>query len=204
MDKFFQALSKPAKWVLIIGGFFYAVWFAIMQATSIEGQFMSVVTNIIIMIIGTALLVAVPVLVLLKKDDAAKMVFLFLLGYWVLNTISNWFFYAETFTDARDELNGLAITSGIFSFIVGLGLVAILVLTVLEFVLKKPAFRFISLLVMLGVIGLGFITALLLFIYAATVGGVWPMGLNFFVEYLILPAVIFFGYIYFFGVPAKK
>ena len=201
MEKFFQTLSKPAKWVLIIGGFFYAVWFAVMQGAGIDGEFVSVLTRLIIMVVGTVLLAATPVLVLFKKDDAAKMVFLFLIGYWVLNTIQSWFFYAETFTESND---GLAVTAGIFSLIAGLGLVAILVLTILEFFLKKPVLRFISLLVMLGVIVVGFIGGLLLVIYAGKMNAFWPRGAEFLVDYMILPLVICFGYLYFFGAPSKK
>ena len=201
MEKFFQTLSKPAKWILIIGGFFYAVWFAMMQAFGIDGQFMSVITRLIIMLVGIALLAATPLLVLLKKDDVAKMVFLFLIGYWVLSTAQSWFFYAETFTDSN---NGLAITCGIFSFLAGLGLVAILVLTVLEYVLKMPFLRFVSFLVMLGVIVIGFVAGLLLAIYAGTNKAFWPTGMNFLVDFLILPVVICMGYLYFFGVPTRK
>lgn len=201
MEKFFQTLSKPAKWVLIIGGFFYAVWFAVMQGSGIDGQFVSVLTNLIVMAVGIALLAATPILVLVKKDDIAKMVFLFLVGYWVLTTIQSWFFYAETFTESND---GLAVTAGIFSLIAGLGLVAILVLTILEFFLKKPALRLISLIVMLGVIAIGFIAGLLLTIYAGKMNAFWPRGAQFLVDYMILPLVICFGYLYFFGAPSKK
>ena len=73
MEKFFNSLSKPAKWVFVIGGFFYATWFAVTQATAIDGQFVNVITKLIIMVVGSALLVAAPILVLLNKNDAAKM-----------------------------------------------------------------------------------------------------------------------------------
>lgn len=201
MDKVFQALVKPAKWVLIIGGFFYTVWFAIEHAVGFGNSFVSVFTGLLILFVGTALLAATPVLVLFKKDNIAKLFFLFLLGYWVLISIQSWFSYADVFTSLN---NGLAITSGIFSLLAGLGLVAIIVLTVLEYVLKKPCFRFISLLVMFGVILIGFVAGLLLFIYAAINQAVWPNGISLFVEFLILPTIICFGYIYFFGIPEKK
>ena len=128
MDKFFNSLSKPAKWIFVIGGFFYATWFAITQAVSIDGQFVSVIVRLVIMAIGTALLVGAPLLILLGKNEAAKMVFLFLIGYWVLNTARNWLSNAEAFTDSRD---GLAIASGIFAFLAGLGLATIIVLVIL-------------------------------------------------------------------------
>jgi len=201
MEKILKALSKPAKWVFIIGGFFYTVWFAIYTATNIGGGFISVVAELIIMTIGTALLVASPLLVLLKKDNPARLLFLFLLGYWVLSTIQSWFFYAETFVESN---NGLGVAAAIFSFIAGLGIVAILVLTVLEFLLKKPVFRFISFLIFLGVVATGFIAGLLIVVYSGTNNAFWPSGANLLVEYMILPVVICFGYLYFMGSPAQK
>lgn len=201
MEKFLQTLSKPAKWVFIIGGFFYTAWFTIYTATNIGGGFISVVASLIIMTIGTALLVASPLLVLLKKDNPARLLFLFLLGYWVLSTIQSWLFYAETFVESN---NGLGVAAAIFSFIAGLGIVAILVLTVLEFLLKKPVFRFISFLIFLGVVATGFIAGLLIVIYSGTNNAFWPLGANLLVEYMILPVVICFGYLYFMGSPAQK
>ena len=201
MDKFFNSLSKPAKWIFVIGGFFYATWFAITQATAIDGQFVSVISRMIIMIVGSALLIGAPLFILLKKDDIAKMLFLLLLGYWVLNQAQTWLSHAETFTTSRD---GLAVASGIFLFIAGLGLVAIIVLIALELLLKAKFLRFISFLIMLGVIVTGFIGGLLIAIYAGKMDVFWPRGMDFLVSYMILPTIICFGYLYFFGAPAKK
>ena len=201
MEKFLNALSKPAKWIFVIGGFFYATWFAIMTATGFGNGFVSVIASLIIMTIGTALLVAAPLLVLLKKDNAAKMVFLFLLGYWVLSTIQSWLGTARGLVEFD---NGLAAAAGIFSLIAGLGIVAILVLTILEFILKKPALRFVSFLVFLGVVATAFIAGLLLVIYSGTANVLWPNGINFLVEFMILPIIICFGYLYFMGSPKEK
>ena len=79
MEKFFNALLKPAKWILVIGSLVYATWFAVQTAGSINGTFMSVVSNLLILIVGSALLFSVPVLILLKKEDMAKIAF-FILG----------------------------------------------------------------------------------------------------------------------------
>ena len=201
MEKFFQALSKPAKWIFIVGGFFYAAWFATITIVGIGNNFLQVIAALIILSIGVFLLVAAPILSLLGKVEPAKMVFLFLLGYWVLSTIQNWLVGAAGLA-ATD--NGLAVTSGIFMFIAGLGVVAILILVILELMLKKPALRLISLIVFVGIIVVGFIAALLLFILYAQGDAVWPTGLNNFVQFAILPIVICFGYLYFFGAPAKK
>lgn len=201
MEKLFQALSKPAKWVFVIGGFFYAVWFSISTATGMGNNPMSVITSLIIMTVGTALLVATPLLILLKKESAAKILFVFLLGYWLLSTIQAWFMYADALVNSNDALS---IVSGIFSFILGLGTVTILVLTVLEFILKKPAFRFISFIIFLAIVGLAFITSIFLIINTIRLDAFWPNGVDFFVQYMILPAVLCFGYLFFFGAPAQK
>lgn len=201
MEKFFNSLSKPAKWIFIIGGLFYATWFIVMKATAIDGTFVSVINGIVILSIGAILIAGAPILTLIGKNDAAKMVFLFLLGYWVLTSAQAFLGYADVFTESR---NGLAITAGIFAFIAGLGLAGIIVLIALEFIFKLKSLRFIAFLVMLGVIVCGFLAALLIAIYAGTNNVFWPTGAELLVEWMILPVVVTFGYIYFFGAPAKK
>ena len=201
MEKFFNALSKPAKWIFIIGGLFYATWFIIENALSIDGQFVSVIRGLVVLSIGAILIAGAPILVICRKDEAAKMVFLFLLGYWVLNSAQAFLGNAEAFTDSNE---GLAITSGIFALIAGLGLAAIIVLVALEFVFKFKTLRFIAFLVMLGVIVFGFLAALLVAIYAGTRNVFWPNGVQLLIEWMILPVVVLFGYIYFLGAPKKN
>lgn len=201
MNKLFETLVKPSKWILIIGSFVFALWFAIKAATSIDGEFMSVMANIIILFVGTGLLVAVPILLLFKKDEQAKTVFLILVGYWLLSTIQSWLFYSETF--ASNNAPALAIVAGIFTFIAALGLVGILVLIVLEFALKNKSLRFITIIVLLGVIGAAFIAGILLFIYAIQMNAGWVRIVDFAIDFMFLPILICFGYLYFFGVPKK-
>ena len=184
MEKFFNSLSKPAKWIFVIGGFFYTAWFALAQGLSIDGQFVSVIAHLVIMTIGTALL-------------------LFLIGYWVLVTAQNWLSSAEALTDTRNN-DGLAVAAGIFAFLAGLGLVAIIVLVILEFLFKAKFLRFISFIIMLAVIVLGFIAGLLTAIYFGNRNAFWPTGMNLIIEWMILPIIICFGYLYFFGAPAKN
>lgn len=203
MEKFFNSLSKPAKWIFVIGGFFYTAWFALAQGLSIDGQFVSVIAHLVIMTIGTALLVGAPLLVLLRKEETAKMVFLFLIGYWVLVTAQNWLSSAEALTDTRNS-DGLAVAAGIFAFLAGLGLAAIIVLVILEFLFKAKFLRFISFIIMLAVIVLGFIAGLLTAIYFGNRNAFWPTGMNLIIEWMILPIIICFGYLYFFGAPAKN
>ena len=123
--------------------------------------------------------------------------------YWVLVTAQNWLSSAEALTDTRNN-DGLAVAAGIFAFLAGLGLVAIIVLVILEFLFKAKFLRFISFIIMLAVIVLGFIAGLLTAIYFGNRNAFWPTGMNLIIEWMILPIIICFGYLYFFGAPAKN
>lgn len=200
MKKLFEVLSKPAKMILIIGSFVYAAWFATSKAGSMGGNFMSVMTNLILMVVGTALLAATPVFLLIKKEELAKIIFFILAGYWLLSTFQTLFAIAASYAGYGSD--GLEITIGIFAFITGLALVGILVLIVLEFFLKKPIFRFISTLVFAGAILFGFVFGLLFFIYYCKWDLGWVGAVNTFIGYMLLPALLFFGLLYFLGAPA--
>ena len=83
-NKVFEILSKPAKWIFVGGAFAYALWFAIRTAMSIDGQFMNVLTNIITLFVGTALCVLPPLFILIKKEELAKLFFVFLLLFFAV------------------------------------------------------------------------------------------------------------------------
>lgn len=201
MNKLFDVLKKPAKWIFVIGAFAYALWFAIQTAGQIDGGFMSVMTRLVLLIVGTALLVISPVFVLLNKNEIAKLVFIFLMGFWLLNSIQSWFALSEAYANSGE---GLPIVTSIFTFIAGLGLVAILVLTILEFALKKPALRNISLIVFLGVIGVSFIAGILNFITAIIYELGWINIVSSLFDFVILPTIICFGYLHFFTSQVEK
>ena len=203
MEKFFNVLLKPAKWILISGSLVYAVWFAVETASSINGTFMGVVSNLLILIVGSALLFSVPLLILFKKEDMAKIAFFILAGYWLISTTLSMFGYAQTYTELND---GLAVTGGIFAFIAALCLVGVLALIVLEFVIKKPALRLFTFFVMIGVIVFTLLTGILLFALYASNGS--PLGWSFtadlLVKNLLVPTVVCFGCLYFLGAPTTK
>ena len=201
INKVFEILSKPAKWIFIIGGFVYAVWFAMRTAMSIDGQFMNVLTNIITLFVGTALCCLPPVFLLIKKDELAKLFFVFLLGYWVLTAPQQYFFLAETFADAREFF---PVFVSIFLLITGLGLVAILVLVLLEIVLKIKFLRLLSLFIGIIVVVLSFTTAILFMIEAGIMGAAWAMFVEYgFIMMILLPFVVGCGCIALLGVDKK-
>ena len=201
INKVFEILSKPAKWIFIIGALVYAVWFATRTAMSMDGQFMNVLTNIITLFVGTALIALPPVFLLLKKDELAKLFFVFLLGYWVLNAPSQFFVLAEGFADAGEFF---PVFVSIFLLMVGVGLVAILVLVILEIILKLQLFRLLSLFIGIVVVLLSFTTAILFMIEAGIMGANWAMFVEYgFIMMILLPFVVGCGCIALLGVDKK-
>lgn len=202
MSKIFQTLSKPAKWVLIIGGLVYAVWFAVQTAMGMGGAFMSVLTGIFTLIIGVGLIALPPVLLLLKKEELAKLFFVFLLGYWVLTTPREYFFLADTFAEA-DQFYPVFVS--IFLLIIGLGLLAILVLIVLEMLLGMKFLRPIINLIAFFTVCACILTGILFIILCAINNATWNMYVEYaFMGMMLLPAVVGFGCLYFFGASEKK
>lgn len=201
INKVFEILSKPAKWIFIIGGFVYAVWFAMRTAMSIDGQFMNVLTNIITLFVGTALCCLPPLFLLLKKDGLAKLFFVFLLGYWVLTAPQQYFFLAETFADAGQFF---PVFVSIFLFTVGLALIGVLVLVILQIILKLKVLRLITLGIGILVVLLSFTTAILFMIEAGIMGAAWAMYIEYgFIMMILLPFVVGCGCICLLGVDKK-
>ena len=201
INKVFEILSKPAKWIFIIGALVYAVWFATRTAMSMDGQFMNVLTNIITLFVGTALIALPPVFLLLKKDELAKLFFVFLLGYWVLTAPSQFFVLAEGFADASEFF---PVFVSIFLLMVGVGLVAILVLVILEIILKLQLFRLLSLFIGIVVVLLSFTTAILFMIEAGIMGADWSIYVEYgLVTMILLPFVVGCGCICLLGVDKK-
>ena len=139
---------------------------------------------------------------LIKKEELAKLFFVFLLGYWVLTAPSQYFFLAETFADAGEFF---PVFVSIFLLLTGIGLVGILVLVILEIILRLKIFRLLSLFIGIIVVVLSFTTAILFMIEAGIMGAGWPMFVEYgFVWMILLPVVVGCGCIYLLGVNEKK
>lgn len=196
MNKLFDILVKPSKLVLIIGGFVYALWFAVQTAMSIDGQFMNVLTNIVTLFVGTALICLPPIMLLLKKEELAKLFFVFLIGYWVLSTPSEYFFLAETLADGGEPY---PIFVSIFLLSIGLAVVAVLVLIILEMLLGLSALRPIINLVALIAVAACIVTAFLFIVECALMKAGWTFYVRYaLMDMIVLPVTVGFGCLYFF------
>lgn len=198
MKKIFDILLKPSRWVLLIGSFVYLVLFAVTTAGGIGGRFLPVLSVLIILLAGMAALAVVPVCLLLKKEDAAKLVFTILAGYWVISTVLGKLGEA---TVIDNNSPGILVAACIFSFLMGICVLGVLVLLVLNYIMKKDFFRFLAVMVMAGVILFALVAGILWMV----VYGQWEAGWISFVnvagDCFVLPALILFGYLYFYGAP---
>lgn len=202
MNKLFDILRKPSKWIFIICGAIIGVAYAVVHAQSIKGGmgFLPLVSELIIMIVGTLLLLAAPVLLLLKKEEGAKMVFFFLLGFWLLRYIQD----GLRLSSYANSNEAMLKVGGVFAFIVGLCLTAVLVLTVLEFGLKKEGLRRFSVLVLFVAIVLGLLASLFFFIAACGKKIDWNGALSNILTVCGYSFAVFFGYLYFFNAPKAE
>lgn len=202
MNKIFETLAKPAKLVLIIGGLVYAVWFATKTAMGMGGTFMSVLTGVITLIVGVGLIALPPVLLLLKKEEPAKLFFVFLIGFWVLTTPTEYFFLADTFADANEFY---PVFVSIFLLIIGMAVLGVLVLLVLEMLLGMKFLRPIINLVAFIAVAACIFTGILFIIECAIMKANWNMYIDYAVmDMMLLPVTVGFGCLYFFGVKNSK
>ena len=198
MKKVLETLSKVSKWPFIGLSFTFAVLWSMGYFTR-GGNFFSSFAGILLGLLGLGVLCVVPVLILLKKEGQAKIVFYILAGYWLISSILSEVGMASL-TEWEETTSTLY---GIFAFIFGLSLIALLAFIVLVVVLKKPLYKVILSFILIGVIAF----AVIVFIFAMIFYGKGEAGWYSFVDaiasYLIAPAAVGFGLLFYNGVPEE-
>ena len=196
MKKIFDIILKPARLILIICAFAYAGLYSLVTFGNFGGGFLDVLASLIIYVLTITAVVAIPLLLLLKKEDAAKLVFIIVGGYWLITEGRSYLSYGQI----ADSQNGLVVATAVFGFLVGLVLTGVLVLLVLNFILKKELFRFIAVLALVGAYLFIFVFVILELVLFIKYEGAWTNYIQLFL-YLVAPVGVLFGYLYFFGTP---
>lgn len=197
MKKIFEVLVKPSRLILLIASIAYVVFYLITSFGSMGGGFLEVIANLIILILTVSAVAAIPVLLFMKKEQAAKIVFILVAGFWLISRNQNYLGYASII-DGKAE--GLFNALGVFGFLFGLTLAAVLVLLVLHFILKKEIFRLCA----LFTFALGFLFFLVFFVLSIIIYAKYDYGWTSYINLLanlIAPVGILFGYLYFLGAP---
>ena len=196
MKKVFDLLLKPARLILIICAFAYAGLYSLVTFGNFGGSFLGVLASLIIYALTVAAIVAIPVLLLLKKEEAAKLVFILVAGFWLISESRS----LLSFGQVADSQNGLVVANAVFGFFAGLALTGVFVLLVLNVVLKKELFRLIAILTLAGAYLFILIFVVLEIVLYAKYDAGWTTFVGLFLD-LIAPVGVLFGYLYFLGAP---
>lgn len=200
MEKFFNSISKPARLIFIIFGYICTGLYAILTGVSFGGTFFAVVSSLVLFVVGVALLAGAPILTLFGRKDAAKVVYLLLLGYWLLSTTLN-LFGAASGAFTNNVVSNIII---IISFTIAIGLTGMLVFAALDFFFKKSGIKFIAVLLFFVAVAALFVLFIFHLINLIQNDANWPSYLSILLTDVAYPVALFFGYLYFFGAPSKK
>lgn len=194
INNIIQTLKKPSRLILFVGSIVVFVLTALNSFGNIGGEFFPVFIGIIVTFATLAATAAVPVLLILKKDEAAKIVFAILASYWVISTARSDLSYAVV---VEDEFPSLYVAAGIFSVFFGLCLLAVIVLLVLHFVLKKD-FKVITLCVGVGSLLMAFIAMILWCVIYGKQDASWTQFISELNSHFFIPVTIIGGVLYYF------
>lgn len=205
MNKVFAAISKPAKWIYMFGSFGYALLFIIAYLVG-DGDkmnnFFPALSIILITVLALVLIPIAGVLILLKQEKIAKIVFMVLGGFAVLSYVFNGLNEAQNWADPQIVENAaLWNTCIVFNFFFALSLLAVIVLIIISVILKKKLLQTIAFFTFLGVMLLAFITGLFYTINGGVVDVGFAIMTQIILEFFIQPVLLVFGYLYFFGAP---
>ena len=184
-----------ARLILIIGAFLHLGVYLITSFAGLGDEFMPVLSNLILLSVTSLALAAVPVLLLIKKDKFALIVFLVLTVYFLISQSRG------DISAANGAVNGqpgILVALDIFLFMYGLALLAFLAFGVVSYVLKKGKFLDIASYVLLGALMLAYVVGIFYIIVFAQGKADWTSWLNIIEFYFLFPITLSVGMFYFF------
>ena len=195
LDKVPAKFLPVAKLILIIGSFLHLAVYLITSFAGLGSEFMPVVSNLILLSVTSLALAAVPVLLLIKKDNFALIVFLDLTVYFL---ISNSRSYIGLANGAVNGQPGLLVATYIFCFLFGLALLVFLAFAVIAYVLKKGLFLNLASFVLLGVIVLAYVVGIFMIVVYAQGNADWTSWVSAIEFYFFFPITLSVGMLYFY------
>ena len=189
MDNFILGVSKKAKLIAMILLFAATTFLLIATLANLGGGFMPVLGDLILLAVDLVIVGIIPLLIVLKKDNAIKYVLAPIFGYWLLRSIHTYIGHSSRIVGNNP---GLIIAPSVFEFVIGCTLLGIVVLTVLYFFMKKKILLNIGFAMLAGAVGLFFVTFVLWIAAYAKYGADWTSYIYGFYEFLFLPAGLVF------------
>lgn len=194
LNNIIQTFKKPSRLILLIGSILVFALTALSEFGNIGGEFFPVFIGIIVLVATLAATAAVPVLLVMKKEEAAKIVFSILAGYWLISKTRG---ELATSSWVVDGLPLLYVAAAVFSVFFGLCLLAVIVLAILQYVLKKE-FRPIIMCVLAGALLMAFVALILWLVVYGKQDAAWTVFIDEFNAHLVIPVTLIGGILYFF------
>ena len=202
MKKVLDSLAKAGRLGLIICAIAYVTIFLICSLGGFADTNFLAVLSILTRAALVAIIVgAIPLLLFLKRDNDAKIVFVIAGGYWLLTRISTNLSAPQWMGGDLSQLPGLYVALCIVEFVLGLALTGVLVLLVLNFILKKEVLRLSALFTFAGALVLLLVASILDIAWCAQTDAGWASYFDIINE-IVAAVGVCFGYLHFFGAPA--
>ncbi len=190
MSYFFKQLKRNAE-VLFITLLLVAALFSLLSYVgTFPNDFMPVIGHLFLMLFEIGLLITVPVLLLLRKRELAKMIYMLYASFWVISTI---------YTALGDSIfiaggnHGLLIAASVFEFLIAAALLTAAVFFILGKKKQDVKKNNLTALILLGAYAAFFIVFALGVAYFAVFRQPWTNYIQSISGNLFLPAAMFLG-----------
>ena len=190
MDNIIRKIGPFAKWVCVGALFGAAAFSSIAIAAGFGGGFMPVVGTLLIMLFNLALIAAIPLLYVLKKQQFVPYALGAVLMWWLISGIYNHIGDADM---AIDYYSSLTIARGVFSFLIGLAMMGALAMGILYVIKREKRWLQIALCILAGSLLLFLINWAMTLAVAANFGADWDRYFDIIAEYLLMPVGMVFA-----------
>ena len=190
MDKILGFLKKIAKLVIVIALLAAAGFTTIASPGMLDDGFFGVIGGSAYAIINLALIVAVPLLFLLKKDELAKTAIRYIGFFWLIYFVLN--FIADV--SSISYTKGIFVAAYVFELLMAIALVGAIVLFILQ-KFTKLNFSLIIFILLAATVCLELLVFLLNFIGFCIDGYSW---VAFFNEFATVATLIGFAFGFFY------
>ncbi len=186
MQNIYDSVKKIARPVVMIGLLVVAVLDFILGSVNSPGSFMPFVANGFTLLFVLALYAIPAVLLLLKKDNEAKIFLLILVAFWVVQACINYLGLGRLI---EDNYGTSLILYGIFAFIEGLLLLTCVVFFVLNKAFGINLNKLLNLFIMIALL---FFVLVFVFnlVELITYESGWTGYFNAFIDTLFMPFII--------------
>ena len=191
MQNFINSLKKVSVIIAMILFFVVSGFYLVLDAGGFGGEFFPVISSLILMVFHVCLFILPGLLLLLKKKEGYKFVYLAVAAYVVISQLTRNIGTADGIVKNQDALYVIA---ALISFILGLGILGVVALILLGKLTGRETFVSLAQLISVLLLALYFLAFIFWIVLAIHFDATWTSYFDFLLSYLLLPAAIVFGW----------